>query len=439
MRKHLRMAYRMATEHGDWLRYVHGIGWHVWRGSHWRRDEKDAAQLAVIETKANAMVELATLHGQDRDELFADARMLDVASNIRGVISIATALPPFSTAISELDPDPYALNMPDGVYDLRTGELLPHDRKVMHTKVTGASTFGARSDGQFARFIEQVLPDPDVRRFAQKVLGYALLGEVHDQIFPIAWGEGGTGKSTFLDVVLAAFGSYGHVAPNTLLLSTGSLVQHPTEIADLRGQRLVVVHETEKSQVLKVAAMKTMTGKDRLKGRFMRQDFFEFEPSHTFMLVTNYPPVLDADDSAAWERIKVIPFTRKFRGIDGENTKLADQIIEGDLPSVMQWLIDGYALYETEGLKPPQAVLDATAEHNARVDSFSQFLDERTEQVDGAEIAMGIFTAEWMAWAKTRNVPPGKPNEMGERLRKRGFTVRTTSRPKVVLGLRWSY
>jgi putative DNA primase/helicase len=435
-RKQLRMAHRMAAEHGDDLRYVHKIGWHVWRGGYWAPDMKDTATLTVIHTRQRAMADLINMTGNARDELYADARLLDMSNNIQGVVKIAKALPPFAVSPDDLDPDSYAVNMPDGVYDLRTGTLREHDRAVLHTKITGTSAQGARSGGMWDQFLGQVLPDPEVRRFAQKVAGYALLGKVMDQIFPIVSGEGGTGKSTFLEVLLAAFGSYGGIAPTTLLLSTGTREQHPTEIARLRGRRLVVVHETEKSQVLKAAKMKEMTGKDKLVGRFMREDFFEFTPSHTFMLVTNYPPTLDSDDDAAWDRIKVIPFTQKFRGTASENTNLSDEIIASDLPAVMRWLLDGYALYETEGLQQPEAVLQATHSYHVKVDTFTEFLDEHTERVEGACTPMGPLTQLWTTWAKSQGIPPGKPNDMHERLIKRGFEILVHARPRVVVGLK---
>jgi putative DNA primase/helicase len=435
-RKHTRMAFRLAAAHGDELRYVHGLGWHVWQNGCWVPDRKKAAKTALLETKQNAMLEVARLTGQARDELYRDVTMLDTDNNINGTISVATALPPISTSVDELDPDPFLVNTPDGIYDLRTGKTTPHDRKQMHTKMAGCSTFGARKDGLWYQFIADVLPDPEVRRFAQKILGYAMLGRVQDQIFPIVYGESGTGKSTFLDSVTEAFGTYADIAPTTLLLSTGTKTQHPTEVAKLRGQRLVMVHETEKSQLLKSAAMKNMTGGDKLTGRFMREDFFTFTPSHTFVLVTNYPPVLDADDDAAWSRIRVIPFTQQFRGTANENTNLGHEILEQDLPSVLQWVLDGYKLYVEEGLKDvPAAVLEQTKAHNQQVDTFTEWASEDIVKAPGNRVLLSDVYEAWRDWAKPQGLQPGRKNDFQAKLERRGFQIVRIDRRNYVVDI----
>ena len=146
-RKQMRMAFRMAKEHGTDLRHVKDVGWFVWENGCWIPDRKDAPTIALIRVKQKAMLEVARLHGEERDKLYKDASMLDTSNNVNGAISIAKALPPIAASVDELDPDPYLVNTPGGVYDLRTGETTPHDRKQMHTKITGCSTFGARDDG----------------------------------------------------------------------------------------------------------------------------------------------------------------------------------------------------------------------------------------------------------------------------------------------------
>jgi putative DNA primase/helicase len=429
----LRMAYRMTTEHRDTLRHVHAIGWHIWLEGCWIQDEKDTAMVLAIQTKINAMREIADLQvPADRARLLQDASRLDSAAGLHGTVAIAAALPPFSVGVSELDSNPYKFNMPNGIFDLRTGLLHPHDPHAMHTKVTGCTLEGARCNGPFDEFIREVLPDQEIREFAQRVIGYAALGEIRDQIFPIISGEGGTGKSTFLNIIRAAFGTYASVAPRTLLMNTGTQTQHPTEIARLRGQRLVIAHETEKGQSLKTAAMKSMTGGDVLTGHFMRKDFFDFIPSHTFMLVTNYPPVLDADDDAAWDRIKVIPFTQKFRGTVGEDTRLATDIIAEDLPSVLRWIVDGYAMYQREKLWVPFAITEATAAHAQRVDNLGQFLGEHTWVEPGIDTLLSAVYELWRNWASIQKIPVGRKNDFADRLEKRGYVLQKGRQTKVI-------
>jgi putative DNA primase/helicase len=436
MRSQLRMAVRMTLEWAQALRYVHGIGWFVWDpAGFWRLDDKETAKNYAVQTKLNAMRELVNLAGADQDALFRDARELDKNNALNGTVSIARTLPPFTTAVTDLDPYPHMINTPDGIWDLDARLMHAHDRAVLHTKIMGCGPGAPHPDGPFHRFLLDVLPDPEVRHYLGKIIGYAAYGKVLDQIFPIITGVGGSGKSTFLDILRAAFGTYGDTAPNSLLMAGRN--EHPTEIADLRGQRLVAVYETEEDQRMKVASMKQMTGGDRLKGRRMRQDFFEFVPSHTFLLVTNFPPVLDADDDAAWDRIRVISFDRKFRGTAAENTNLAAEIIATDLPAVVRWVVDGYTAFRAEGLRAPAAVIEATEREMGKTDLFSQFLNELgREPLPGTQgDQLSSAYAEWVAYCKQQRAKPGRKNAFGERLRKRGFQTIEVDRAQVVVCL----
>ena len=102
------------------------------------------------------------------------------------------------------------------------------------------------------------------------------------------------------------FGDYGRQAEPDLLLARRDA--HPCGMADLMGARLVVCSEVDEGRRLAEATVKQLTGADRMKARFMRQDYVEFEPSHTLLLVANHRPVVRGTDLAVWRRLRLIPF-----------------------------------------------------------------------------------------------------------------------------------
>jgi len=188
----LRMAQRLAASHADQLLYVHGVGWLTWDGRRWTAADRGAPTRAVVEVLKNALSESLT----DR-ELLRDVRKCESAPGIAGVLSIAAKLKPFAATVADIDADPYLLNVANGTLGLRTCELRPHDPADHITKVTNAAYAPDAPMGTWSSFVDQVLPDAEVREFVQRLAGVALLGVVVEHVLPIFTGTGANGKSTF--------------------------------------------------------------------------------------------------------------------------------------------------------------------------------------------------------------------------------------------------
>ncbi|MBA3485458.1 MAG: hypothetical protein H0T51_26990 [Pirellulales bacterium] len=139
------------------------------------------------------------------------------------------------------------------------------------------------------------------------MLGAALVGEVIEHLLVIFHGGGANGKSVFTGVIQEAMGDYAMTAPPGLLMAKRN-EQHPTELADLFGKRLVVISETNDGQKLDEGLVKMLTGGERIRARHMRQDHWEFRPSHLPVLVTNHKPRVIGTDYAIWRRLRLVPF-----------------------------------------------------------------------------------------------------------------------------------
>src|SRR5262245_22073076 len=81
--------------------------------------------------------------------------------------------------------------------------------------------------------------------FLQRFLGYCMTGCVHEHVLVFLYGTGANGKSVFVDTVSGIFGDYAIPAPIEMFLAS-KYDRHPTEIARLKGARLVVAQETTK-------------------------------------------------------------------------------------------------------------------------------------------------------------------------------------------------
>jgi putative DNA primase/helicase len=139
--------------------------------------------------------------------------------------------------------------------------------------------------------------DDEMVQFLQRWFGYALTGDTSEHQFVFVHGPGGNGKTVWLNTVANILGEYHRVAPIDTFTDNGS-ERHPTDLAALRGARLVSATETEEGRPWAESKIKQLTGGDTIAARFMRQDFFEYQPQFKLTVVGNHKPRLRNVDDA---------------------------------------------------------------------------------------------------------------------------------------------
>lgn len=418
----LRMAYRLAEAHRDRLLYVHGIGWLYWDGKRWAFDDCGEAKRAVLDVFAVALAESVT-----NQPLRQDVAKCESNNGITGVLGVASAL--LAATVADLDADPYLVNLANGTLDLRTRELRDHDPRDRITKVARGAYDSTAPATAWARFIDQVLPDEQVRAYLQRVAGLSLLGKVAEHILPILTGTGANGKGTWYGAMLYALGDYAAPAdPDLFMAREGA---HPTGQMDLRGRRLVVVSESDEGRRLAEATMKRLTGGDTIKARHMHRDLVEFTPSHTAFLVTNHLPKVSGDDPAVWRRLRVIPFDVVIPTEDRDPH--LDEALQAEADAVLGWAIAGWNAYRANGEKlaePPQ-VLAATGDYQRDSDAVARFIDE--ECVTSSDVQKATTTDLFNAWERWRNADGAEQvsqKAFGQALDKRGYPAGKPSNGK---------
>ncbi len=422
-----RMAYRLAKSHKDKLLHVHGIGWLSWDGTRWSADDPGAPKRAVLDVLRSALAD-----SLDDKELRADVRKCESAAGVAGVLDLAAALVEFAVTVADLDADPYLLNCANGTLDLRTRGLHPHSASDRITKVTRAAYVPDAPTATWGTFLAQVLPDTEVREFVQRLAGVGLLGLVVEHVLPILTGTGANGKGTFYKAVSHALGDYAStVEPDLFLHRQGA---HPTGEMDLLGIRWCVVSETEKDRRLAEATMKRLTGGDTIRARRMRQDFIEFTPSHTAIMVTNHLPKVSGDDPAIWRRLRVVPFNVVIPEV--ERDKHLDEQLQLDADAVLAWAVTGYLDYAERGeLAEPDSVVTATDDYQKASDAVARFLDDETTRCNGFSTNADLF-ARWSRWAVVDGTEPISQRAFGQALDTHGLpSVKGTGGKRIRRGV----
>ena len=426
---HLGMAHKLATQFAGQLLYVEKVGWHRWDGTRWAPGAACYARRAVhtVIARDRALILAMDLPAEERDKLLARVARYETANAISGFLTEAAVLQQVWAEVDALDADPWLLNCANGTLDLHTLELRPHDPADRITKVAAAGYLPGETGTMWPAFLEKVLPDDDVREYFQRILGLSLVGEVNGdkQIAPVLNGTGANGKTTAIEALSFALGDYAHTAEPALLMAK-NFDTHPTGVADLLGRRLVSIAETGQDRRFDVPLLKRLTGGDSLKARFMRQDFFEFKPSHLLVMSTNHLPRIDDDSVAVWRRLRVIPFVVQIP--EEERDARLKEKLETEADAVLTWVIAGWADYRDRGgLDTPDAVLVATNQYKAESDAVGRFIDDECH-TGGAQSSAATATlyARWETWAAKDGCLPLSRIAFGRALDTKGFPAENT-------------
>lgn len=352
-------------------------GWHVWDGKVWVKDEThQIINLArdTIETFYSMAGGMGD--GSKTQKLFFQHIKLSGNENkIRAMVNLARSHQQVSVVSETFDADAYLLNCRNGVFDLRNNRFLAHSPDLLLSKICNAPYDKDAQCPRWSEFLLTVfLHNYELIDFVQKVVGYALTGDVSMQMFFILHGNGANGKSTFVETIYKMLGSYAVITPTTTLTvkRDGEI---PNDVARLKGARFVISSELERSKTLDEALVKRFTSDEPITARFLRKEFFEFRPTAKIFLSSNYKPTIKGTDDGIWRRIKLIPFEHKFTG-DKKIEKYAEKFLYPELPGILRWAIEGYQRLQQEGLKEPDIVRYATNEYKSSEDVIAGFLDE---------------------------------------------------------------
>ena len=394
--------------HRDW-RYVAGWGkWLVWDGQRWRTEDTLAATDLIRSVCRQTAVRA------DNPKV---AAKLASASTVGGVERLARADRRHAAITDEWDADPWLLNTPGGVVDLKTGRKRANDRADRMTKITTATSGG--DCPQWMAFLSDIAGgDVDLQAYLQRMVGYCLTGVTSAHALFFLYGTGANGKSVFANVISTILGDYAATASmDTFVETRGD--RHPTDLAGLRGARFVTAIETEQGRRLNESKVKAITGGDKISARFMRQDFFEYTPQFKPVIVGNHKPAIRNIDEAMKRRMHMIPFTVTIPP-ERRDSRLTEKLL-AERDGILAWAVAGCLAWQREGLKPPASVVSATEEYFEAEDALGRWLDERCVRAPNAKSLTAELFADWKQWAEAAGEFIGAQRRFSDLLITRGI------------------
>ena len=409
---------RLVNRHGSEIRYVPAWGTFLtWNGVHWERDPEDLRVTRHAVEVCNKIwdeAEYEAREGEDKKaaKLRTWAHLSQMSKQLRAMVQLTkmqvVAKP------SDFDSDPWALNCTNGTIDLKTGRLRNHRRDDNHTKCTGIRFDPKAKAPRFEKFMQQILPDVESRRFLQRYAGYCATGIVTERMFAVLYGAGANGKSVFIQLIEKALGQYAAPAPPELLMAK---TEGHLDIVDLCGVRLATSTEVRKDRTFDEEKVKRLTGGDTLKGRRLYENLWSFAPTHKLMLAANHKPtVRDASDSF-WSRVALVPFTVQFAR---PNQNLLNLLMR-EASGILAWVVRGCLDWQTHGLEKPRVVAAATQEYRNDEDPLGRALLEIGTIDAKAFVRSSALFSALDAWRNSHNMGwPFREKDVVDRLRQMG-------------------
>jgi putative DNA primase/helicase len=188
----------------------------------------------------------------------------------------------------------------------------------------------------------------------------------------------------------------------------------------LRGIRFAPAIETTEGRHLDEVMVKELTGGDTVVARRMREDYWQFKPTHHLWVATNHRPIISGTDLGIWSRIKLLPFTVTIP--EDERDKLLAEKLQTEFPGVLAWAVRGCLAWQHNGLQDPQEVQQATAAYRSSMDILGDFLAEICAISPDATVPKGELYDAYLRWGKSNGERPLSKIDFGQCLQERGLT-----------------
>ena len=301
----------------------------------------------------------------------------------------------------QMDRYKMALNTPSGIINLKNGDVKAHNPEYYFTKITSVDCADAADCPRWLAFLDDIFAgDKDLIRYIQKAVGYSLTGSTAEQCAFFLYGTGRNGKSTFIDVIRDVFGDYAaNIQPETIMVKSSQSNAINSDIARLKGARLVTSVEPNEGVRLNEGLLKQLTGDDTVTARKLYSEEFEFKPEFKLWMATNHKPIIRGTDTGIWRRIHMIPFNVQIP--EDKVDKNLTHKLKAEMTAIFKWCIDGCLMWQREGLQMPAAVLKSVREYRREMDVISAFIEDKCT-LEGTVQASMLYAA-YASWADSNN------------------------------------
>ena len=397
------------------------FGWMCYTGTHWEREGAEAkVDRAIVDTLIARGV-AAFKSGSPQAHADLIRKCIPNNAKVQGAKALLQSKVYCSAA--EFDQEPDFLNCPNGVVNLRTGDLIPHNPSQRFTHCAKVDYIPDADPTPWLEWLVEATNEDDAA-FLQLAAGYTLTGHTQEEVMFYLYGPTRSGKGVFLETLCAMLGSplAEAVSFNLLTAPRDSDAQN-FQLAPLHASRLIVASESNQYERFNEAKLKEVTGGNPIQAAYKRQTSFTFRPPFKIWLSSNQPVNADPDDDAVWGRVRETEFPNSHLGKEDKTLKArmrSKPVLQGVLAWAVQGAIKWYALGK-EGLPETASSARLKAQQRSEIDNIAAWLDECCQpDLTWFEASSALYTS-YRQWCFNNGVEAKKLRGFSNSLVRKGY------------------
>ncbi len=416
--------FKYIQEKGTWF-YWDDIKWKIDSNGEITRNYRD--YIRELESEADM------LNGTQRDNAIDLISELKSNKKINATKKLLMDLEEVTQSIGEFDQIKELLTFKNGLLDLKSGELLKHDKSKLLTKYINSDFKKGSKCPMWERFLHEIFQgDIELIKFIQRALGYSITGFTDEQVLFFLIGQGENGKSTFGNVISNIFESISSQADfNTFIESKSERIRN--DIARLSSSRIVFASESSPDKYLDEGAIKQMTGGEKITARFLFKEFFEFRPQFKIWLIANQFPLIKQNDHALWRRI--IPICIDYKVPKEKKDPFLEKKLLSEREGIISWVVNGTLSWMKEGLNPPRIISNFKREIKTEADEIKQFIDERCHLLNSGKCKSSDLFQAYKNWSEAEGYIPRTVQVFTKRLKDLGLIQKRDSKSRYWIGV----
>ena len=433
---------RVVDSFGNAMRYTSGLGWFIWNGQYWRPDAEDLETQEIAKNLPTIIAtEVANYDDDDKKrEIVKWAFQARANGRLKASIDSAKSDPRVLRDVSDWDSHVHMLGVANGVVNLKTGELLKGRPDLHITKRAPASYIPGMRNVRWEQFLDFATDgDKEYQDWLQRAVGYTLTGLNNQDVLFLVYGQGGSGKNTFIETIVEALGTEQYAGKlSSEILASGDGMSKSSDqyyMAELRGKRMIWIDELPESERMKENQVKSLTGSGTIQARSPGEKPFTFRAQGKLWITTNHRPIIT--DDAMWRRIRPIPWNRKPESPDPDlKAYLIDP--EGGMTAVLAWAVEGAIKYLTSQARDPlgwcTVVQEAAEMYRQNEDRIGMFLEEGLGQAEGVSVPIKAVFNLYRFWSEDRGERPMTTIAFTRKLSDRGLEITGKGSSAAIVG-----
>lgn len=456
-------AESFANRYQGELSYIPQQGkWLSFEENHWKLTSSDKVKYSanlymegIQELAKKLKTEAKNITDEDlkkKEIEFANALLVHTSkslqdSKIKALLNLARCNPKIAVNNNQLDANDMALGIQNGVLEFSKDpnaknmvefrEADPSDFISKQANVTFTDKGFNEPCSAWEKFLEEVQPNPEVRKWLQKFIGYCLTGSTAEQKLVIFQGSGSNGKSVFIEIVNYLLGSYATTVQFESFCEQDRNSSPRNDIAILDKVRLVIANEGQEGARLDEGMVKQLTGGDDITARLLYQENITFKPRFKIVLIANHKPVIKGTDNGIWRRLILIPWEVTIDK-DKQDKRLVEKL-KLEINGILAWALQGLSMYLEDvdnSLALPECLIGANENYRKDSDIIGQWLDENIAISDTYSVSASELYSNYEAWTKTYGYRALSQKSLAEKLKEKGFNQYRTNSERGWKGLK---